>query len=105
MKITKDEKDKDKILEGVLADIEKQFGKGAIMRLGNEEHIEIDTTSSGSLALDIALGVGGFPVGRIIEIFGPESSGKTTIALSSRLLKYKKKGESSIYVLNMLLIL
>ena len=90
MKITKDEKDKDKILEGVLADIEKQFGKGAIMRLGNEEHIEIDTTSSGSLALDIALGVGGFPVGRIIEI----------------LLKYKKKVEEQhLSMLNMLLIL
>ena len=83
MKNTKDEKDKDKVLESVLADIEKQFGKGAIMRLGEEEHIEIDTTSSGSLALDIALGVGGFPVGRIIEIFGPESSGKTTIALQA----------------------
>ena len=74
-------KDKDKALEQVLADIEKQFGKGAIMKLGSSEHMEIDVTSTGSLSLDIALGVGGFPKGRIIEIYGPESSGKTTIAL------------------------
>ena len=80
-----------------LADIEKQFGKGAIMRLGNEEHIEIDTTSSGSLALDIALGVGGFPVGRIIEIFGPESSGKTTIALQA-IAEVQKKGGRAAFI-------
>ncbi len=97
MKITKDEKDKDKVLEQVLADIEKQFGKGAIMRLGNEEHIEIDTTSSGSLSLDIALGVGGFPVGRIIEIFGPESSGKTTIALQA-IAEVQKKGGRAAFI-------
>ena len=81
MKINKEVKDKDKALEQVLADIKKQFGEESIMRLGSEEHMEIDTTSSGSLSLDIALGVGGYPKGRIIEIFGPESSGKTTIAL------------------------
>ena len=97
MKNTKDEKDKDKVLESVLADIEKQFGKGAIMRLGEEEHIEIDTTSSGSLALDIALGVGGFPVGRIIEIFGPESSGKTTIALQA-IAEVQKKGGRAAFI-------
>ena len=97
MKITKDEKDKDKVLEQVLADIEKQFGKGAIMRLGNEEHIEIDTTSSGSLSLDIALGVGGFPVGRIIEIFGPERSGKTTIALQA-IAEVQKKGGRAAFI-------
>ena len=91
------EKDKDKVLDQVLADIEKQFGKGAIMRLGNEEHIEIDTTSSGSLALDIALGVGGFPVGRIIEIFGPESSGKTTIALQA-IAEVQKKGGRAAFI-------
>ncbi len=78
-----DKKDKDKALEQVLADIEKQFGKGSIMKLGGNEHMEIETTSSGSLGLDIALGVGGFPKGRIIEIYGPESSGKTTIALQA----------------------
>lgn len=97
MKITKDEKNKDKVLEQVLADIEKQFGKGAIMRLGDEEHIEIDTTSSGSLSLDIALGVGGFPVGRIIEIFGPESSGKTTIALQA-IAEVQKKGGRAAFI-------
>ena len=74
---------KDKTLDQVMAEIEKQFGKGAIMKLGSQEHIEIETTSSGSLSLDIALGVGGYPKGRIIEIFGPESSGKTTFALEA----------------------
>ena len=82
-KDTKDVVNKDKALEQVLKDIEKQFGAGAIMKLGAEDHIKIDVTSSGSLTLDIALGVGGFPKGRIIEIFGPESSGKTTIALQA----------------------
>ena len=71
----------DKTLDQVLADIEKQFGKGSVMKLGDNEHIEIDTIPSGSLSLDIALGIGGYPKGRIIEIYGPESSGKTTFAL------------------------
>ena len=97
MKAVNKEVSKDKALEQVLNDIEKQFGKGAIMRLGNEEHIEIDTTSSGSLALDIALGVGGFPVGRIIEIFGPESSGKTTIALQA-IAEVQKKGGRAAFI-------
>lgn len=74
---------KDKTLDQVMAEIEKQFGKGAIMKLGSQEHIEVETTSSGSLGLDIALGVGGYPKGRIIEIFGPESSGKTTFSLEA----------------------
>ncbi len=74
---------KDKALEEVMAQIEKQFGKGAIMKLGSEEHIQVEATPSGSLNLDIALGVGGYPKGRIIEIFGPESSGKTTFALEA----------------------
>ena len=73
--------EKDKALAQVLADIEKQFGKGAIMKLGEQKDIEIDVVPSGSLSLDIALGVGGYPKGRIIEIYGPESSGKTTFAL------------------------
>jgi recombination protein RecA len=68
-------------LEMALRNIEKQFGKGSIMKLGESTHMQIEAISSGSLALDIALGVGGFPRGRIIEVFGPESSGKTTVAL------------------------
>ncbi len=71
----------DQNLKNVLADIEKQFGKGSIMRLGDDEKREIDVIPSGSIALDIALGIGGYPKGRIIEIYGPESSGKTTFAL------------------------
>ena len=67
--------EKDTALEQVLADIEKQFGKGAIMKLGEQEHKEIEVSPSGSLSLDIALGAGGYPKGRIIEIYGPESSG------------------------------
>ncbi|TGB00342.1 recombinase RecA [Sporolactobacillus shoreae] len=68
-------------LESALRQIEKQFGKGSIMRLGEQPDQRVSTVSSGSLALDIALGVGGYPRGRIIEIYGPESSGKTTVAL------------------------
>jgi recombination protein RecA len=64
-----------------LKQIEKQFGKGSIMKLGEQTERKISTVSSGSLALDVALGVGGYPRGRIIEIYGPESSGKTTVAL------------------------
>ncbi|HOZ88919.1 MAG TPA: recombinase RecA [Bacilli bacterium] len=90
-------KDKDKALEQVLADIEKQFGKGAIMKLGADEHIEVDVTSSGSLALDIALGVGGFPKGRIVEIYGPESSGKTTFALHA-IAEVQKAGGRAAFI-------
>ncbi len=71
----------DKTLDQVLKDIEKQFGKGSVMKLGDNEQQEIDVIPSGSLALDIALGIGGYPKGRIVEIYGPESSGKTTFAL------------------------
>ena len=71
----------DKTLEQVLADIEKQFGKGSVMKLGDNEHQNVEVIPSGSLSLDIALGIGGYPKGRIIEIYGPESSGKTTFAL------------------------
>jgi recombination protein RecA len=73
--------DKSKALDAALAQIERAFGKGSVMRLGQRETVEIEALSSGSLGLDIALGIGGFPKGRIIEIYGPESSGKTTLAL------------------------
>jgi recombination protein RecA len=73
--------DRDKSLEVALAQIERQFGRGAIMRLGDETRAPIEVIPTGSIALDVALGVGGFPKGRIVEIYGPESSGKTSLAL------------------------
>ena len=73
--------DKDKALAAALSQIERNFGKGSIMRLGEAASIEVESISTGSLGLDIALGIGGLPKGRIVEIFGPESSGKTTLAL------------------------
>ena len=73
--------DKQKALETALAQIEKQFGKGAVMRLGQNPAMQVDAISTGSLSLDMALGIGGLPRGRITEIYGPESSGKTTLAL------------------------
>ena len=90
-------KEKDKTLDQVLADIEKQFGKGAIMKLGERGVKNIDVVSSGSLLLDQALGVGGFPKGRIIEIFGPESSGKTTIALHA-IAEVQKTGGRAAFI-------
>src|SRR5213083_2954053 len=73
--------DRQKALEAALAQIDRAFGKGSAMKLGSREKMEIETISTGSLGLDIALGVGGLPRGRIVEIYGPESSGKTTLAL------------------------
>lgn len=96
-KALKEEKNKDKALEQVLNDIEKQFGAGAIMKLGADEHIKIDVTSSGSIALDVALGVGGYPKGRIIEIYGPESSGKTTFALQA-IAECQKNGGRAAFI-------
>ena len=90
-------KEKDKALEQVLADIEKQFGKGAIMKLGEKGVTNIDVVSSGSIMLDNALGVGGYPKGRIIEIFGPESSGKTTIALHA-IAEVQKTGGRAAFI-------
>lgn len=75
------ENKKDSLLEDALKQIEKQYGKGSIMKLGDRANVEIDAIPSGSLAIDYALGIGGYPKGRIIEVFGPESSGKTTLAL------------------------
>ena len=73
--------DKDKALDLALANIEKQFGKGSLMRLGDEAAVQVPAIPSGALALDIALGIGGLPRGRVVEVYGPESSGKTTVAL------------------------
>src|SRR5436190_24253018 len=70
-------------LKAALDQIEKQFGAGSIMRMGDQTHLNVEVISTGSLALDVALGAGGFPRGRIIEIYGPESSGKTSLALSA----------------------
>ncbi len=84
--------DKTKALDAALSQIERAFGKGSIMRLGkNQQAVEIETISTGSLGLDIALGVGGLPKGRVIEIYGPESSGKTTLALHT-IAEAQKKG-------------
>ncbi len=76
-----DNPEKKRALEAALSQIERSFGKGSIMKLGQQDRVEVETISTGSLGLDMALGVGGFPKGRIIEIYGPESSGKTTLAL------------------------
>ncbi|WP_445503411.1 recombinase RecA [Microvirga sp. G4-2] len=83
--------DKAKAIETAVSQIERAFGKGAIMRLGGDQVIEVETVSTGSLGLDIALGVGGLPRGRIIEVYGPESSGKTTLALHT-IAEAQKKG-------------
>ena len=72
---------KEKALAAALGQIEKQFGKGSIMKLGDNRTMDVETVSTGSLSLDIALGAGGLPMGRIVEIYGPESSGKTTLTL------------------------
>ena len=90
-------KTKDATLEQVLLDIEKQFGKGAVMKLGESGIRNIDVVSSGSITLDIALGVGGLPRGRIIEIFGPESSGKTTLALHA-IAEAQKAGGRAAFI-------
>src|SRR6188474_587214 len=73
--------DKLKAIEGAVSQIERQFGKGSIMRLGAHEILGIEFIPTGSLAVDYAIGIGGFPRGRVVEIYGPESSGKTTLAL------------------------
>ena len=88
---------KDKDLDQILSDIEKQFGKGSIMKLGENQHMKVDVVSSGCLSLDIAIGVGGYPRGRIIEIYGPESSGKTTFALQA-IASVQKTGGRAAFI-------
>ncbi len=85
-----------KALKMTLDKIDKDFGKGSVMKLGDKQQQEIEVTSTGSLGLDVALGVGGFPKGRIIEIYGPESSGKTTIAIHTIAEAQKKGGICAI---------
>ncbi|WP_290428999.1 recombinase RecA [Paenibacillus andongensis] len=84
-------------LDNALRQIEKQFGKGSIMKLGESTHMQVETISSGALALDIALGIGGFPRGRIIEVYGPESSGKTTVALHA-IAEVQKTGGQAAFI-------
>lgn len=89
--------DKDKALEAALSQIERTFGKGSAMKLGQRKALDIEAISTGSLSLDIALGIGGLPKGRIIEIYGPESSGKTTLALHA-LAEAQKKGGTCVFI-------
>ncbi|MBQ5441028.1 MAG: recombinase RecA [Firmicutes bacterium] len=87
--------DKDKALEAALSQIQKQFGKGSIMKLGDDVHLNVQAISTGSISLDMATGIGGVPKGRIIEIYGPESSGKTTLALHIVAEAQKKGGRAA----------
>jgi recombination protein RecA len=90
-----DDKDRRRVIDLALAQMEKQFGKGAVLRLGSRQVIAVEVIPSGSLAVDAALGVGGFPRGRVVEIFGPESSGKTTLALQVIAEAQKRGGEAA----------
>ncbi len=89
--------DKSKALESALSQIERQFGKGTVMRLGDNARVAVEVIPSGSLALDVALGIGGYPRGRVIEIYGPESSGKTTMALHA-IAEAQRMGGSAAFV-------
>jgi recombination protein RecA len=95
--VEKDGMDKNKALDAALTQIERAFGKGSVMRLGSKEVVEVETISTGSLGLDVALGIGGLPRGRIVEIYGPESSGKTTLALQV-IAEAQKKGGTCAFV-------
>jgi recombination protein RecA len=92
-----DKNEKRKALEAAMSQIEKQFGKGSIMKLGNATKLNVEAIPTGSLSLDIALGIGGIPKGRIIEIFGPESSGKTTLALHA-IAEVQKGGGRAAFI-------
>ena len=86
--------EKKKALDAALSQIEKQFGKGSVMKLGEYKAMEVEAISTGALSLDMALGIGGLPRGRIIEVYGPESSGKTTLALHVIAEAQKQGGEA-----------
>ena len=87
--------DRKKAIDTAMAQIEKMYGKGSIMRFGDKAEMNVDYIPTGSLALDVALGIGGLPKGRIIEIYGPESSGKTTLALHVVAEAQKRGGEAA----------
>ena len=89
--------EKQNALDEALKEIKKTYGEGSIMRLGDRAKVDIDVIPSGSIAIDKALGIGGYPKGRIIEIYGPESSGKTTVALHA-IAEVQKKGEKAAFV-------
>src|SRR3989338_4021729 len=89
--------DRQKALELALSHIEKQFGKGSIMKLGGEVKVDVEAIPTGALTLDWALGVGGIPRGRVIEVFGPEASGKTTLTLSV-IKEIQKKGGVAAFI-------
>ena len=93
----KDSIEKEKALKNAVSQIEQSYGKGSVMKLGQREHVDIDTVPTGSLGLDIGLGIGGLPRGRIVEIYGPESSGKTTMALQV-LAEAQKAGGTCAFV-------
>ena len=95
--VTRDEGDKQRALEAALAQIDRAFGKGSVMKLGSKSKIEVEAVSTGSLGLDIALGIGGLPKGRVVEIYGPESSGKTTLALHV-VAEVQKNGGTAAFV-------
>ncbi len=97
LRVVENSMDKNKALDAALSQIERAFGKGSIMKLGANQAMEVEAVSTGSLGLDIALGIGGLPKGRIIEIYGPESSGKTTLALHV-LAEAQKKGGICAFV-------
>ena len=90
-------KDKEALLNEALKSIQKSYGEGAIMKLGDRASVSVDAISSGSLLVDKALGIGGYPKGRIIEIYGPESSGKTTFALHA-IAEVQKKGGKAAFI-------
>ena len=89
--------DKDKNLKETLSQIEKQFGKGTVMKMGDREIVDMPCVSTGSIGLDIALGIGGLPQGRVVEIFGPESSGKTTLTLQA-IAECQKAGGTAAFI-------
>src|SRR4051794_37238118 len=95
--VGKEDGDKQRALEAALAQIDRAFGKGSVMKLGDKGLVEIESVSTGSLGLDIALGIGGLPKGRVIEIYGPESSGKTTLALHV-VAEVQKAGGTAAFV-------